>query len=97
LVTALIHAQAVNPTTMPPRFADSLSIHRRLALRPGPQENVSVNIARGNSIRGDKHRSRYAAGMSDEACDYLMRVQIPQKDDTIVTSPENLLPVGTQG
>ena len=35
--------------------------------------------------------------MSDKPCDYLMRLQIPQEDDAIVTSPENLLPVGTQG
>ena len=97
LVAMRTHAQAVNTTTMPPRFADSLAIHRGLALRPGPQEDVPVNIARGNSIRCDKHRSRNAAGMSDKACDDLMRLQIPQEDDAIVTSPENLLPVGTQG
>jgi hypothetical protein len=35
--------------------------------------------------------------MPDKAGDYLMRLQIPQEDDAIVTSPKNLLPVGTQG
>src|SRR6185436_7589653 len=35
--------------------------------------------------------------MSNKACDYLMRLQIPQKNDAIITSPEKLLPVGTQG
>ena len=35
--------------------------------------------------------------MSNKACDYLMRLQIPQEDAAIVTSSENLLPIGTQG
>src|SRR5262245_5146464 len=45
------HPQAVNATAMLEWFADSLALHRSLALWPCPNENVPVNIAGGNSIR----------------------------------------------
>src|SRR4029078_5304632 len=95
LVAPFTHADAMNPTSMFKRFADSLAVHGCFALRPGPEEDVPVDIARGDSIRGDKHCSRNAAGMTDKTCDHLMRFQIPQEDNAIVTSAENLLPVGT--
>ena len=47
--------------------------------------------------RCDKCGGQNAAGMSNKACDYLMRLQIPQKNDAIISSPEKLRPVGTQG
>ena len=93
----LTYAQAVNSTAMPPRFADSFAVHRVLTLPPGPEEDVPVNVARGNLIRCGKYRRETATSMTNKTGDDLMRLlQIPQENDAIVTGPENLLSVGTQ-